>query len=209
MSRLDIEIKKVRCYLSSIESNHVSIALALGFIDLNNLWKDDYKSFNHFTSSVFGLNRYSTYKYLKFCYKFCDIRKEDKFQSYYVKLEFSEIDFTKLCLCFDLTFEEFELLKIDNTLSYREIRKRVKEYFGFKKAGFSSSKKEVVQIDFKLDHYDCYFDNSDSCFIKGIKTKKSLSDGFKRLRENILKDNDNVYVIIKVSKSQWRGSNYE
>ena len=93
MSTLDLQIKKINAYLSSIEQNHVSIALALGFIDLNNLWKDDYKSFNHFTSQVFGLNRYSTYKYLKFCFKFCDIRNEGKFQSYYVKLEFCEILF--------------------------------------------------------------------------------------------------------------------
>ena len=209
MDILEIYINKIKCYLSSSDSNNKSIALALGFIELNKLWQDDFKSFNNFASKTFGFNRYKTYTYLKFCYKFCDIRKESNFLAYYVKLEFCEIDFSKLCLCFDLTYDEFVKLGISNKLSSNEIRKLIKDYFGyvpdleFKKRG------EHIETDFKLDKYDCYFTNYDSSYISGVKTKKDLSEGLKRLRDNILKDNDNVYVVVKVSKSEWGALGYE
>ena len=56
---------------------------------------------------------------------------------------------------------------------------------------------------YKLEKYDCYFDNQDNCFVNGFASSKTVRQGLKRLEENILKDNDNVYVVLRISKKEF------
>ena len=65
---LEKKIKQINSYLAVVDSNQKSIALALGFIELNNLFSPDFVSMNDFTRKTFNFNRRKTWQYLKFCY---------------------------------------------------------------------------------------------------------------------------------------------
>ena len=211
MGSFDIEIKKIKTYLNVMDKNSKAVATSIGFLNINELYKEKYSSIYECCLKEFDLSRYKVRQALKFCYKFCDCRKASKFLHYYVKLEFCEIDYSKLCLCFDLTDEEFELLQISNELSFREIKKRIKQHFHVSIPERVSDQElenendsyRVSDAVYKLDKYDCYFDNQDNCFVNGFVSSKTVRQGLKRLEENILKDNDNVYVVLRISKKEF------
>lgn len=203
---LEKKIKQINSYLAVVDSNQKSIALALGFIELNNLFSPDFVSMNDFTRKTFNFNRRKTWQYLKFCYSFCEIRKENKFQAYYVKRKFCEYSFSKLCLCFYLSEDDFDILGLSPQTTQAETKKRVNEFLGLgtpQKVDKGIRLNSSAYLDYNVNRYDCYFDNFDHCYISGVKNPKSIDLGFQRLRDNIIRDNDNYYVVLRVPKKEF------
>lgn len=210
INNYEFQLKKLNCCFNRDMENSLEIAQRLSYIKNKELFKTEYKTFNEFCKKAFKnpIPRSTMSEYTSVVYQFC---KEDEFSNtgYCVKSLFKNYSYSQLRKMLRLTDEEIKMLQINSDLSVREIAKIVRDY---KKhlSGLSDlpDKEEIKEelednyTKFNLEQFSFKFYDCDKCLIGNYKTPTSLSIGLINLKEQIIKDNENVYIVLKVPKDK-------
>lgn len=213
---LEYMTKMIKANTNRINSNTLDIAQRVCYIKYNELWKESYKSFNEYVKSVLKLSKTTLSDYNKVVYKFCNT-DDNSSTGYCVKSLFRDYTFSQLREMSILTEEEIQQLKIDSTLSEKEIRKIVKEYMKVLQGHFNDLAKpeETVKEESFIEEtktYKTYIDDSiftffdcDKCNVKDMRKTVSVTTGLNYLKNMIVKDNEHVYMVVKVPKKYLKG----
>lgn len=201
--------KMIKAETDRINRNTIDIAQMVCYIKFNELWKENFSSFNEYVKKELKLRKSTLSSYTQVVYKFCE-KDEYSNTGYCVKSLFRDYQFSQLKEMTFLTEEEISQLKINSSMSVRDIRKLVKEYIkvlGGSKENFKEDNdvKEDTNI---LNYNHSYIDDSifrffdcDKCNVKDMKKTVSVDTGLRYLRNQIVKDNEYVYVVVKVPKN--------
>lgn len=203
--------KMIKADSSRIESNTLDIAQRICYIKYNELWKENFKSFTDYCKNELKIKKARISQYDKVVYKFCQ-KDDNSATGYCVKSLFRDFKFAQLREMSILTEDEFIQLKINPSMSDREIRKKVKDYIkvlqGIKDIDEKPSKlvEETVEEEHS-EHIRKYIEDGvfkffdcDKCNVKDMKKTVSVDTGLRYLRNQIVKDNDNIYFVVKVPK---------
>lgn len=201
--------KMIKAKTDRTNRNTIEIAQMVCYIKYNELWKENFSSFNEYVKKELKLRKSTLSSYTQVVYKFCE-KDEYSNTGYCVKSLFRDYQFSQLKEMTFLTEEEISQLKINSSMSVRDIRKLVKEYIkvlGGSKENFKEDNdvKEDTNI---LNYNHSYIDDSifrffdcDKCNVKDMKKTVSVDTGLRYLRNQIVKDNEYVYVVVKVPKN--------
>lgn len=207
--------KMIKAETDRINRNTIDIAQMVCYIKFNELWKENFSSFNEYVKEELKLRKSTLSSYTQVVYKFCE-KDEYSNTGYCVKSLFRDYQFSQLKEMTFLTEEEISQLKINSSMSVRDIRKLVKEYIKVLDGSKDNSEKaEEVKEDKKvkednsiLKYNHSYIDDSifrffdcDKCNVKDMKKTVSVDTGLRYLRNQIVKDNEYVYVVVKVPKN--------
>lgn len=208
-NEFEFQIKKLNCCFGREPNNTLEIAQRLSYIKNKELYKDSYKTFNEFCRKAFKnpVPRSTMSEYTNVVYKFC---KEDVNSNtgYCVKSLFKNYSYSHLRKMIRLTEDEISLLGLDPDMSVRELSKVVNDY---KKTlmGTGIIKKEEIEPknnssyeEFNLERYSFKFFDCDKCLIGRYKKPVTLNKGLTNLKEQIIKDIDNDYYVVKVPKTK-------
>lgn len=203
--------KMIKVDSKRIESNTLDIAQRICYIKYNELWKVNFKSFSEYCKKELKIKKARVSQYDKVVYKFCQ-KDENSATGYCVKSLFRDYKFAQLREMTILTEEEYLQLKITPSMSDREIRKIVKDYIKVLQ-GLSDPDKPVInnseeiETEEQSNYIRKYIDDGlfkffdcDKCNVKDMKKTVSVDTGLRYLRNQIVKDNDNIYYVVKVPK---------
>lgn len=207
--------KMIKAKTDRTNRNTIDIAQMVCYIKYNELWKENFSSFNEYVKKELKLKKSTLSSYTQVVYKFCE---DDEYSStgYCVKSLFRDYEFSQLKEMTFLTEEEISQLKINSSMSVRDIRKLVKEYIKVLDGSKDDPEKiEEVKEDIEvkedtniLKYNHSYIDDSifrffdcDKCNVKDMKKTVSVDTGLRYLRNQIVKDNEYVYVVVKVPKN--------
>ena len=207
---LDFQTKKIKVADSRVSDCTLEKAQRIAYIKYKELFSQKYSSFTEYCTKVLELPKTTASEYTQVVYKFC---KESEFSNtgYCVKSLFSDYSYSQLNVMKVLTEEEIRVLKINPSLSVRQIHKIVLEHkkniTGIKdlkplddeieeRSGAKQPVRDMENIStFKF--YDC-----DKCNMKDMKKTISTKEGLDYLRNRIVKDNDNIYYVVVVPKNR-------
>ena len=119
--------KMIKAESDRINRNTIDIAQRVCYIKYNELWKENFSSFNEYVKKELKLKKSTLSGYTQVVYKFC-VNDDNSSTGYCVKSLFSDYTYSQLREMTILTEEEISQLKIDSSMSEKDIRKRVKEY---------------------------------------------------------------------------------
>lgn len=203
--------KMIKAETDRINRNILDIAQRVCYIKYKELWKENYKSFNEYIKKELKLKKSSVSAYTKVVYKFC---KEDDNSStgYCVKSLFKDYTFSQLREMTILTEDEYRQLCINPSMTEKQIRKIVKDYISVlqglkdqdeKIEGITDQKQVIndsnitgIIKDSIFRFFDC-----DKCLVKDMKKTVSVNQGLNYLKNQIVKDNEHVYMVVKVPKN--------
>ena len=203
--------KMIKVGIKRNDSNIIDIAQRVCYIKYNELWKQNFSSFNEYVKKELKLKKSSISAYTKVVYKFCvpDVNSQT---GYFVKSLFKDYSFSQLREMTILTEDEYKNLEIHPDMSEREIRKTVKDYIsvlqGLKdheeQIEELSEQKPVIQEnnitgilkDSIFRFFDC-----DKCIVKDMKKTVSVNQGLTYLKNQIVKDSEHFYMVVKVPKN--------
>lgn len=203
--------KMIKAEYDRINRNTLDIAQRVCYIKYKELWKENYKSFTEYIKKELKLKKSSVSAYTKVVYKFC---KEDENSStgYCVKSLFRDYTFSQLREMTILTEDEYSQLCINPSMTEKQIRKIVKDYISVLQGLKDQEKKiegitEQIQViqdsnitgiikDSIFRFFDC-----DKCLVKDMKKTVSVNQGLNYLKNQIVKDNEHVYMVVKVPKN--------
>lgn len=207
---LEFQTKKIRVIDSRMSSNTLEKAQRIAYIKYKELFNEKYSSFSEYCFKELSLPKSTVSEYTAVVYKFCK-DSDSSNTGYCVKSLFRDYTYSQLKTMIVLKEEEIKDLKINPNMSVREIHKKVLEH---KKnvtgiADLQPLKEETQERSLSKESgrdmesislfkfYDC-----DKCNRKDMKKTISLSQGLYYLKNQMIKDNDNIYYVVKVPKNR-------
>ena len=208
----DSHTRYIKQDLKSNEKNLLEVAQRIARVKEEELYKiGNYKNINDYCAKEFNLDRRRVHECLKVVYRFCEKRKyyNSYSTSYFVKSFFKDYDYTKLVLLHDITDDEINNLGIVSDLSYREIKKRINNY---KKQLIGNVKSVTQQEEQKQeevkpeDYYNLKYAlmvfDMDNTYIRDKGRKVNTLHGVNYLRDLVMSDPENNYIVLKVPKNR-------
>lgn len=208
----DSQTRYIKQDLRTNEKNLLEVAQRIARVKEEELYKiGNYKNINDYCLKEFNLDRRRVHECLKVVYRFCEkIKYYNSYStSYCVKSFFKEYDYTKLVLMHDMTEDEIIKLGIVPNMSCKEVKKIInnykKELLGDVK--FDIQQEDKNQEDLKPEEYYnlkyalMVFD-MDNTYIRDKGRKINTLHGVNYLRDLVLSDPENNYIVLKVPKNR-------
>lgn len=208
----DSQTKYIKQDLRNNEKNLMEVAQRIARVKEDELFKiGNYENINDYCAKEFNLDRRRVHECLKVVYRFCEKRKyyNGYSTSYCVKSFFKDYDYSKLVLMHDITEEEITQIGIVPDMTYREVKKRVnnykKELIG--NVGSNTKQEEQKQEETKAeDFYNLKYAlmvfDMDNTYIRDKGRKLNTLHGVNYLRDLVLSDPENNYIVLKVPKNR-------
>ena len=180
--------KMIKVETNRINRNTIEIAQMICYIKYNELWKNSFSSFNEYVKKELKLRKSTLSSYTQVVYKFCN-SDESSCTGYCVKSLFRDYQFSQLKEMTFLSEEEISQLKINSSMTVRDIRKLVKDYIKMLQGPSdhvateeTETKQEVKESNNILKYSNTYIDDSifrffdcDKCNVKDMKKTVSVS----------------------------------